>query len=465
MELRKGSNLFRRVIPWIALFTSIGVADAAPAKKKGAKSSLSKTKSKASSKSKASNSKAADSTASESRTTDSSASDAKATDTKATDTKGADSKATDSKAKGDFKAQARTLVERAKRAFSKAAYAEAARLYLEAHEILESAGVAPKPDLLYNAGLAFERLDDCEKVAELFSRYLDLKADAASPDLVFRLKKARECAPDVSVETEPPGADVVVDGKRRGLTPIKINLKAGSHTLRLELPKYDPVEQSFAVEPRKPRAFSVKLESADKKGRIAIDLAAGAILFADDVKLAEGPFRGARELDTGAHRIRIEREGCVPKLLEVDVVKSKDPIRVDTRLDCSQGIARQTPTGAPAVTAETTPPPSRSNAPLWTTGVVGVAALATGVVLEVLSQNAVNRRDAEIKKGYDMASDRVVRDEQSTASGLAIGADISFGVAAASAITAGILYLVNRSDSSSPGPVARTATDAPRGRE
>src|SRR5205823_741253 len=104
-------------------------------------------------------------------------------------------------------------------------------------------GLGSKPELLFNAGLSFERLDACDRVAELYARYLALKPQAASADLTYRLNKARECAPEVAVKSDPPKALVTVDGDPRGVTPVKLNLKTGTHTVRLTLEEHEPFEQ------------------------------------------------------------------------------------------------------------------------------------------------------------------------------------------------------------------------------
>src|SRR5262249_29738636 len=137
--------------------------------------------------------------------------------------------------KEDAKARIRDLIAKADKAFAAARYEEAARAYLEAHGLIEHFKLGKSPELLFNAGLSFERIEACDRVAELFARYLAEKPGASTADLRYRLKKARDCAPEVDVKSNPPKALVEIDNDPRGITPAKLNLRAGAHTLRLTL--------------------------------------------------------------------------------------------------------------------------------------------------------------------------------------------------------------------------------------
>lgn len=153
------------------------------------------------------------------------------------------------------------MVERAEAAFSAARYGEAAQLFLDAHRIAEQHGLGAKPELLFNAGLAFERIDACDRVADLFTRYLEAKPSARTADLEFRLSRAKECAPEVSVASDPLGAEVSVDGTVRGRTPILLRLKTGTHTVKIELTGFKAQQRTINVEARKPTTINERLEA------------------------------------------------------------------------------------------------------------------------------------------------------------------------------------------------------------
>ncbi len=88
------------------------------------------------------------------------------------------------------------------------------------------------------------------------------EAAARQPNVIFNIalvhgrKKLLEGSPDadsfmvgnLSVETDPPGAALTLDGKPAGTTPVKLeSLKAGPHRIELALDGYEPVSLSSEI--------------------------------------------------------------------------------------------------------------------------------------------------------------------------------------------------------------------------
>jgi hypothetical protein len=66
---------------------------------------------------------------------------------------------------------------------------------------------------------------------------------------------------ELEVQSEPAGADVIVDGKLLGQTRLHLgSLKAGKHTLRLEKPGYAHHDQELQLQENQPALVSVRLE-------------------------------------------------------------------------------------------------------------------------------------------------------------------------------------------------------------
>ena len=91
------------------------------------------------------------------------------------------------------------------------------------------------------------------------SRSLDVtlrRATAARPATPARRPAPRAAAPaptgdgSLVVDSRPPGARVIVDGRAVGVTPLTIPaLSAGTHTVRIERAGYAPVATTTRVEP------------------------------------------------------------------------------------------------------------------------------------------------------------------------------------------------------------------------
>jgi hypothetical protein len=71
-----------------------------------------------------------------------------------------------------------------------------------------------------------------------------------------------------SVESRPAGAEVLVDGRSAGITPISIDLTAGAHKLTVRAPGYDGSERSVNVESGSNGVVAVDLTPAGGAGGI-----------------------------------------------------------------------------------------------------------------------------------------------------------------------------------------------------
>ena len=50
----------------------------------------------------------------------------------------------------------------------------------------------------------------------------------------------REGEGELAVQSRPPGARVIVDGKEQGVTPTTVRLPAGPHVLEVQVGKAEP---------------------------------------------------------------------------------------------------------------------------------------------------------------------------------------------------------------------------------
>jgi len=61
------------------------------------------------------------------------------------------------------------------------------------------------------------------------------------------------------VVTEPEGADVFLDNRMEGQTPVTLDLAVGSYTLRVEKKGYAPVTQEVTVNDSETTEIKIKL--------------------------------------------------------------------------------------------------------------------------------------------------------------------------------------------------------------
>ncbi len=158
-----------------------------------------------------------------------------------------------------------------------------------------------------------------------------------------------------------------------------------------------------------------------RTGVVLLGLPADARVYVDDVLVTVDPASGALALPTGPHALRVERDGYDEFDASI-VVRGGEQLTIPVRLDPHPvgGVARARHRGSP-------------RAGSWITWGGAGAALVAGTVLGV---TAGNRADGAFVGTAD--GDAAER--------LALGADISFGAAAALGITGLVLYLVQDGD-------------------
>lgn len=188
-------------------------------------------------------------------------------------------------------------------------YEQALRLYIAAYELL------PSPDILFNIGLAREKVLDYEGCAIAMKKFLKETAtsnlsEAARERANKRLQGciARAEIP-VKVSSIPPGAAIVLGkGKAatfRGRTPSEFKLTPGSYHIAVELPGYVPMAQDVSVEVGVRSQVDFPLE---KLSSLSVEAdVSGASVVIDDGAPQPAPYRA--ELRAGRYQVRVFKEG------------------------------------------------------------------------------------------------------------------------------------------------------------
>ena len=285
----------------------------------------------------------------------------------------------------------------------------------------------------------------------------DLPTAQFAPDLLALARRARGAATHadakLEVKSSPDGAEVWVDGKRRGVTPLTVRgLGPGEHQLTLRLPGYAVSQQaasgsaSVTLEPAARQSSWTALERAasDRGGLIKAAGAVAASAGATQVLLVTAS-RGDRpdslslefvRADAGGGLIRATARGTVP----VEGLGAAASILLDRALGPDQApqlvpsekLAPGTTSGPPAAVAAAVKPPGEPF--VWTQTHTGVSLMAGGAVLAGTGgffgyQAMVKRDQLRATPQTDPASPQLIARGQT----YAVLADVLF----ASALAAG----------------------------
>lgn len=194
----------------------------------------------------------------------------------------------------------------------------------------------------------------------------------------------------LSLAGATPGADVFVDGEKVGTTPLKgvIAATAGEHTIRVVRPGYAPYIDVFKVRDGRvtrveaelvPVAGVLRLRSSQSKARV----------FVDGRFVGEAPIEA--ELKAGLHQVKVSGFGFREETLTVTAVAGEVLEREVQLTALPPGENPNRPVGV-------TPPKWYEKWWVWTAGAVGVAAIATAVIVPTVlaSRGVCERLDAEL---------------------------------------------------------------------
>lgn len=207
----------------------------------------------------------------------------------------------------DAKYQAR--IDNGKKAFARGDYDAAIQEFKAGFEI------KPTSAVLFNIAKSYERLARYEEAIDFYKQYLDL--DPNSPDRadveeqIRRLQKSiRERFQELSVSSNPPGADIYLDDRNTGLqgqTNFRFKTQPGPHTLYLDLNGYEPVKRDFVMPDDKPLALEFELKKLENVGYLTINVNVdGARIFIDGAIVGLSPYKQQKALTAGEHQVQIE---------------------------------------------------------------------------------------------------------------------------------------------------------------
>lgn len=295
-------------------------------------------------------------------------------------------------------ARARAAFQWAQKLYKEARYASAIEKFEEAYRI------KPHPSILFNIGRCYEQLGEIPRALRSYRDYLKALPDAKDKEAVAnaivnlerRLKD--EGVQQLMIYTDPAGAMVTIDDKAFGSSPAAVELRPGNHLVKITLEGYVPVSRNFVM-------------SADKSVELSFALK------------AETPKVPEKKPDAVAEKPpekKPEPTGDAPR-------KSEDE---------PKKVSETRPSEPPLVAATAPAPAKKGRLFTWIAGGVAVAGLGAGIGMGAAAGGASAEMQASV---HDQPTVQNLHDR---AQGLSIGANISYAVAGAAAITAVILFFV-----------------------
>src|SRR5262249_18895361 len=180
-------------------------------------------------------------------------------------------------------------------------YDTALQEYVAAYE------AKPHPAVLYNIATVYERLGDAEEAVHYYQRYLEGRPDATDAATVrARIGQIKTRPSKVTVETQPAGAHITVDGIPKCDAPGEIKVSAGDHDVGAQFPGADTQRKKVTAEYGKPIPLSFSLRK--RTGRLAVrSTPDGATIVVDGETVGNAPLE--IEVAAGRHRVGARLRG------------------------------------------------------------------------------------------------------------------------------------------------------------
>jgi hypothetical protein len=176
-------------------------------------------------------------------------------------------------------------------------------------EFMKAYELRRTPAVLYNIGLAQKALFHYAEAIDSMEKFL---ADSPnlSPerraDVQQQIAEIRALIADVTVQVEPAGAIVSVDGRTVGQSPLPkaLGIAAGNHTIEVTADGYKPQRRELLISAGTPLAVQFKLEAIPRTGKVHVTSTLPSATIAVDGR-AIGSGQADIELGAGGHTLEV----------------------------------------------------------------------------------------------------------------------------------------------------------------
>jgi formylglycine-generating enzyme required for sulfatase activity/serine/threonine protein kinase len=150
----------------------------------------------------------------------------------------------------------------------------------------------------------------------------------------------------LKVTTDPPGAEIYLDGNKAGPSPVVIDwVMKGDHTVTAKLPEYDDLTQSVTIQPSKQKHTQLKLISTYGSLQIT-STPNGANVFLNGKKIGTSPLF-LEKVKKGSHQVSAQKECHAESTKQVSIASEKmSAISMALQTTCGSAEVTSDPPGA-----------------------------------------------------------------------------------------------------------------------
>ncbi len=146
------------------------------------------------------------------------------------------------------------------------------------------------------------------------------KIDVNEYKVIQLVANLQATSASISVDSNPEGATVYLNGKNKGITPVKIeDLDAGDYTLTVEKDGFAPYTEKITVSKGETVVRNITLKKAITE--LSIDSEPeGAELYLNGKDIGKTPFKQLN-ISPGTYNVKILKDGYLPFVTKITVKK------------------------------------------------------------------------------------------------------------------------------------------------
>ncbi|MBW2529306.1 MAG: PEGA domain-containing protein [Deltaproteobacteria bacterium] len=206
------------------------------------------------------------------------------------------------------KEEAKKLFKRGLASMKSKRFNEALRDFLASRELYATRGNTQ------NAAVCLRelgRFDESLAMFEALLKEFDNLSDADKSNVQKEVTFLRAKVGSVDILVIEPDAEVMIDGRARGRTPLSAPLRVsvGVHIVRIYKPGFAPLEERIVVAPRKTVIVDGTLDKLVRSGQLKVVAAKGksADVLVDGAVVGQTPWEGS--VAVGKHSVVLQGEG------------------------------------------------------------------------------------------------------------------------------------------------------------
>jgi CRISPR/Cas system-associated exonuclease Cas4 (RecB family) len=241
----------------------------------------------------------------------------------------------------------------AKRHFEAGVKLYAERVYASAlAEFEESYRLAGKAVALKNVAQCHRDLKQFAEALDTYRQLLTLHVTDLKPkdraDVEKSVEELAKVVGTIEILAEPIGAEVSIDGKVLGVTPLKpVHVDVGNHEIKITKAGYQPFAKSVTLVAEQRAAVSTALVLEVTTGHVVVAEPGGLAVkvLVDEKEVGSAPWEG--DLAPGTHTIQLVGDGLASEKRSVDVqVKGRLEISLGALATSGKIDVRVVPTSA-----------------------------------------------------------------------------------------------------------------------